>query len=187
MRSLRVVLVSAVAALALAPPAQAANDDTSVTLTGGDLTYPTAWSADDFSGVTLNGLPQVVRTNVNSWKVKDARGGSGGWHASISATQFATSDNSKTLPTGALTLTTVAVPTTGATNLSVPPVPVPLAAAIDGGSTQKMATAASLTGLGEWTFTPTNTGGGDLILTVPPHALAGTYTSTVTTTVDTGP
>jgi hypothetical protein len=185
MRSLRSVLLCAIAVLTLAPVAQAATDNTQIQLTGGDLTYSTAFGADDFNGVTLNGLPQVARTEVDDWVVTDARGGNNGWNVTIAASQF--TDGTKTLPAGSMTLATVPVPTTNLTNLSVPPLPVALANPIDGGSTQKMVTAPSLTGLGKWTFTSLNAAGGDLTLTVPPHALAGTYTSTITTTLSSGP
>lgn len=86
-----------------------------------------------------------------------------------------------------MTLATVALPGTTFGNLSLPPVPVPTPAALDGGAAQKMTTAAIAQGLGEWTFTPTNLAGGDLTLNIPGNALAGTYTSTITTTLATGP
>jgi hypothetical protein len=164
-RSRLTAVAAAVAALVGAPAAQAATDNTSVTLGPGTLDYTTPFSAGDFPNTTLNG-----------------------WNVTVSASQFSTGGGSpSTLPTGSMTLATVPVPTTTLGNVSLPPIPVPLTSAIDGGSTQKMATAALAQGLGQWTFTSLNAGGGDLLLTVPPSALAGTYTSTITTTLATGP
>jgi len=43
------------------------------------------------------------------------------------------------------------------------------------------------TGQGAWTMTQANTAGGDLALTIPANATAGTYTSNLTFTLATGP
>jgi putative surface cell wall-binding protein len=180
-------IASVLVALAAAPVAQAATDDTSITLAAGELTYTTPFTAGDFPSTTLTGLAQTKRASVNAWTVTDARGSLlNGWNVTVAASQF-TAGGGKTLPTGSMTLATPPAPTTTFGNLSLPPVPVPLAAPIDGGSTQKMATAAVAQGLGQWTFTSVNAGGGDLALTVPPDAQAGTYTSTITTTLASGP
>jgi hypothetical protein len=189
LRSKLATLGALVAALALASPVQAATSNTSITLGAGTLDYTTPFSTGNFPNTTLNGLPQLVHANVNPWTVTDARGSLlNGWNVTVSASQFATSGGSpNTLPTGSMTLATVPVPSTAVGNVSLPPVPVPLAAAIDGGSAQKIATSAIGQGLGGWTFTPLNAGGGDLALIVPPSAVAGTYTSTITTTLSTGP
>ena len=50
-----------------------------------------------------------------------------------------------------------------------------------------MLSAAVAAGEGEWTATQANLLGGDLTLTVPADAHAGTYTSTITSTLATGP
>lgn len=174
---------------ALPAAAPAATTDTSITLGAGALTYTTPLSAANFPNTTLTGLPQAVHASINPWVVTDARGSLlNGWNVTVSASQFSTGGASpSTLPSGSLTLATPAVPTTTVGNVSVPPVPQPLAAPIDGGSTQKLVSAAVGTGLGQWTFTPLNPAGGDLLLNVPPGAVAGTYTSTITTTLSTGP
>jgi hypothetical protein len=187
-RSLISVL-TAIVALTLASAADAATDDTSITLTGGTLDYTTPFGANDFPTTALTGLPQVAHAPVNPWVVTDGRGSPlNGWNVTISGTQFSTGGGSpSTLPTGSMTLAQAPVPTTTTGNLSLPPVPVPLAGAIDGGAPQKIATAAVAQGLGRWTFTPANLAGGDLTLNVPANALAGTYTSTITTTLSTGP
>jgi hypothetical protein len=189
LRSKLATLGALVTVLALASPAQAATSDTSITLNAGTLDYTTPFSAGNFPNTTLNGLPQVVHAGVNPWTVTDGRGSLlNGWNLTISATQFSTGGGSPhTLPTGSMTLATVPVPSTSVGNVSLPPVPVPLAAALDGGSAQKVATSAVGQGLGQWTFTSLNPAGGDLALVVPASAVAGTYTSTITSTLSTGP
>jgi hypothetical protein len=180
-------LLATVAALPASAPA--ATTTPSITLGAGTLAYTTSFTAQNFPNTTLTGVAQTVHAPVNSWEVTDARGSLlNGWNVTVSASQFSTGGGSpSTLPTGSLSLATPAVPTTTGGNLSVAPVPVATAAPIDGGSTQKIVTAAIGTGLGQWTFTPVNAAGGDLLLNVPAGATAGTYTSTITTTLATGP
>jgi putative surface cell wall-binding protein len=174
---------------ALPASAAAATTTPSITLGPGTLSYTTPLTAQNFPNTTLTGLAQTVHAPLNPWAVTDARGSLlNGWNVTVSASQFSTGGGSpNTLPTGSLSLTTPPVPTTTLGNLSVPPVPVPTAAPIDGGSTQKIVTALLATGLGEWNFTPLNVAAGDLLLIVPAGAVAGTYTSTITTTLATGP
>lgn len=182
-------IAAAALGICLTVPASALaeTDNTQITLNGGALSYSTPFSAGNFPTTSLTGLQQVARANVNPWTITDARGSlTAGWNVTVAASQF--TDGSKTLPTGSMSL--VNVPTIGTTvgNLSLPPVSVPAALAIDGGgAAQKIATAAIAQGLGQWTLTPLNAAGGDLILTIPPDAQPGTYTSTITTTLATGP
>lgn len=186
-RSRRLILsVSAIALLASPAPARAETDTSSIAITGGSLEYTTPLAAGDFPATTLNGAPQIKAADINPFKVTDSRGGSAGWHLSIAASQF--SSGASTLPSGSLTMAVPPVPTTTLTNLGVAPVPNAALAAtpIDGGSTQVIASAAAvpLGGAGAWTFTPV---AGALTLTVPPAVAPGTYSSTITTTLSTGP
>ena len=191
MRKFSAVVATVALGIGMVAPASAsaATDETQVTLSAGDLTYTTPFSAGNFPNTSLTGLQQVVRASVNPWKVTDARGGLlNGWNVTVSASRFTdTADNTKKLPAGSLALVNTPSVATTAGNTSLPPVGVPIAAAIDGGTTQKVATAAVAQGLGEWSFSPQNSGGGDLLLTVPPDAQPGTYVSTITTTLATGP
>ncbi|HMJ95037.1 MAG TPA: WxL domain-containing protein [Thermoleophilaceae bacterium] len=173
----------------MTPAAQAALDDTSISLLAGTLDYTTPFTADNFPATSLTGLPQAVHATVNPWVVTDSRGSLiAGWNMTISATQFTTGGGSpNTLPAGSMTMATTPVPSTTFGNISLPPTPVAAAAALDGGAAQKIATSAIAQGLGRWTFTPVNLLGGDLTLNVPASAAAGTYTSTITTTLATGP
>ena len=191
MRATKVFAATAALGIGMLIPAsaQAAVDDTQITVTAGALTYTTPFSAGNFPNTALTGLQQAVRASANPWTVTDARGSLlNGWNVTIAASRFTdTVDNTKQLPAGSLALVNTPSVATTSGNLSLPPVSVPAAAAIDGGTTQKIATAAVGQGLGQWTFTPANAAGGDLILTLPPDAQPGTYVSTITTTLATGP
>jgi WxL domain surface cell wall-binding len=178
-------LLGVIAALALPSAATAATDTTSIALAGGTLTYTTPFTANDFPNTTLTGIQQTVTTDVNPYVVTDSRGGSAGWNLTIAASQF--SDGSgHTLATGSLAMVLPPVPTTTVGNLGITPVVSASLSPIDGGTTQKIASALAvpLGGAGQWTFTPLT---GALVLTVPPSVTPGTYTSTITTTLSTGP
>ncbi len=185
LRTFTSLTAAAVAAAALAPTAAlAATDTTSVAIGGGSLEYTTPLAAGDFPATTLTGLQQAATADISPYKVTDSRGGSAGWNLTIAASRFTSGTDQ--LPTGSLSLATPPVPTTPLTNLGVPPVPAVVGSPIDGGSTQKVVSAAALplSGAGAWTFTPVT---GALTLMVPPAVAPGTYTSTITTTLSTGP
>ena len=182
-----VVIASTLGALGVAAPAHAASDPASVTIAGGTLQYTTPLTANDFPGVTLNGAQRIVSTDVNPYAVTDARGAAAGWNLTIAASQFS-DGGSNTLPTGSLRMTVPPAPTTDTAQnpLALPPTGQPTLSAIDGAAAQKIASAAAvpLAGAGMWTFTPLTNA---LTLTVPAAVAPGTYTSTITTTLSTGP
>jgi hypothetical protein len=182
-----VSVAAAIASLAAAGPAAAESDTTSVTITGGSLSYTTPLAAANFPDVQLNGLTQVVKANVSPYAVTDARGSGEGWNLTVDATPFENADGD-TLPTGSLRMVDVPVPVPAVAGGGlVAPVPsVPLNPIDGGGGAQKIASALAvpLSGTGQWTFTPTI---GALVLSVSPTAAPGTYTSTITTTLATGP
>jgi hypothetical protein len=72
-------------------------------------------------------------------------------------------------------------------NVAVPPVPQGVTFTLDGGSAVSVVHALAGTGQGSWTMTQANAAGGDLALTVPASASAGSYTSNLTFTLATGP
>ncbi|MFN2617662.1 MAG: WxL domain-containing protein [Thermoleophilaceae bacterium] len=170
--------------------APAAIDTTSVTLTGGTLDFSVAPTADDFTSTALTGSTQTLTTSFNDWRVNDARGSGAGWHVAMQASQFS-NGASLTLPAGSLTLKAPTVSKVDVLNPALPPVvsasPAP-PWTLDGGSAITVVSAATATGQGEWNFDHANLSGSkDLALTIPANASAGTYTSTVTSTLSTGP
>lgn len=197
MRKFVLAAVAVCSTLALLPSgALAADDDTSITINGGTLDYTTPFTAGDFPATTLTGLPQLKTANISDWTVNDARGSGDGWNVGISATPFtcttAGTCGTSAFPDQSLRVATLAVPSTDVGNLSTPP----LVSALSGltgidttaGTTFKIAqsgaTAGPMLGVGQWTFT--NPAGG-LAVTVPASTAPGTYTSTITTTLSSGP
>lgn len=178
---------AAVALTALAVPAGAlaAGGTTSVTLTGGALSFSTTPSASDFASTALTGAQQTIHTNFANWGVNDPRGTGAGWHVTFQASQF-TGPGPITLPTSSLVLTAPVVSPTGV-NLAVPPVVQGATFTLDGGSAVAIVHALAATGQGGWTMTQGNAAGGDLNLTIPTTASVGTYTSNLTFTLATGP
>lgn len=172
--------LGAVAALGVAGVAQADTDTTSVQLNGGTAAM-TAPTFSDFSATTLNGSAQTKTTAVSNWSVNDARGNGAGWEVTVAASPLATSDATPVTMSGAtLTLTAPAVAPTDNTNAATAP-------SVVGGDvlagTVKVADANSNEGLGAWSFTQD---ADDLSLRVPANARAGSYTSTITTTLTPG-
>ena len=186
----KLLVGTAVLAMAIGAPAgaAAATDNTSITLGPGTLSFSVAPTADDFPGTTLTGATQTITTNFNDWRVNDARGNGGGWNVTIAASQFS-DGGSNALPTSSLTLKPPVVTKVDLLNLALPPLPQGIPPwTIDSGSAVKVESAQAGTGQGEWNFDHVNLSGSkDLSLTVPADAAAGTYTSTITSTLSTGP
>jgi hypothetical protein len=186
MSKTRLTLATMAAFAALALPAQAAVDTTSIQLTGGTLSFTQQPLADDFTATALTGAPQLVTTNMNDWKVNDARGTGAGWNVTFQASQF--SDGSgHTLPTGSLKVLAPVVTPVNVLNLALPPLPQGASFTLDSGSAVPVVSAAAATGQGEWQFDQLNAALKDLQLTVPADAFAGTYTSNLTFTLGATP
>jgi hypothetical protein len=166
------------------------------TLTGGSLTLtsPTAlgWSA------TLNGANQNLYDTTSgdeTYTVDDATGSGTGWNVTVSATQFTTGShtlaNTGTLSTnGSLTSATATTApasacATGSTctlpsNTTTYPVAITTAASSP--TAVKVFDDAASNGLGQ--ITVSNIG---WWVAVPANTLAGTYTSTFTFQISSGP
>jgi WxL domain surface cell wall-binding len=171
-----------------------------LTLTGGSLNM-TSPSSLTWSG-TLNGVDQNLVDEApgdQSYLVDDASGNGTGWHVSISATTFTTgsvalgnagtlsttgsvdSATATTAPTAACAAgTTCTLPTNGTTY------PVPITTASSAPVPVTVYDTAAATGLGSITV---GIGAHPVgwWLNVPGSVLAGTYTSTVTYEVLSGP
>ena len=200
----RLITVAALLALSAAVPltgvAHAAGGDTSASLLGGTLTVsggaPGTFSAD------LNGTNQTVYTSLGNYTVTDATGTGLGWHVSMQASQFTcTVGTDAGCKTGLTTLPwnslSVAPPSVACSSGSIctgsPTVSITTPTAVDtgsgtsAGSAVTILSAAALTGIGSYTVTPGTVGTGQLALSVPGNALATTYHSTLTITVNSGP
>jgi hypothetical protein len=182
-----VALATAALIAAAAVPAHAATDTTSIQLNGGSLTFTQQPLADDFAATTLTGSPQLVTTNMNDWKVNDARGTGAGWNVTFQATPFADGAG-HSLPAGSLKMLTPTVAPANVLNVALPPIMQGALFTLDGGSAVPVVSALAGTGQGEWVFDQLNAPvAKDLQLTVPANAQAGTYTSNLTFTLGVTP
>lgn len=192
----RAVTLASVAA-ALVAPAGALADATSsatqspqATVDPGSLDFTTAPTVTDFGPITLDGQAQSANAQVNDWGVDDSEGTGASWQVTAVATQFATSDSSETLPMSALTMVPPATVTAGSgQSADESPTPETPAEPLDnpGQTPQVIASATAGDGMGDWSFHQANANGGDLALGIPADANAGTYTSTITFTVQDTP
>ena len=160
-------------------PAFADDVTGSVDITGGSLTM----AATDAPALaaTLTGASQTVSDTFDI-DVNDATGSGAGWSLSITSTTLST--GSQELSTSAASLSGVSVVCdTGActdpTNSNAYPLTVPADATAP--AAVEFFDADVNTGLGDFTVTPTYE------VSLPADAYAGTYNSTITITIATGP
>jgi hypothetical protein len=170
-RYLRYVFLAAVAAAFVATPAFGAG---TLTETAG---VPSAITA------TLNGSDQTA-TYTLPIVVSDTRTGANanGWNLTITSTQFSTIAPVHTLPTNASTIASapsVSCTTSCPTNSVTYPVAVPAGSGPP--AAVKLFNAASGTGKGASTITPTVT------VSLPGNIFTGSYTSTITLAIVAGP
>jgi len=166
-----------------AAPALAASATVTATVNAGTLSLTT--SAAPSVSVTLNGSDQTP-TYTAALAANDDTGSGSGWNLTITSTQFTTGGGSPhLLATTASSLTGVAMVCAGPgtctnpTNAITYPVAVPAGAGPP--AAVKFYNAAANTGMGHFTVTPT------VGVTIPANAYAGTYTSTLTLSVVSGP
>jgi hypothetical protein len=165
--------------------------DVVVTTPGGSATAGTAYtyvgglsmstpSIADFASLTLSGFAQTTTAHMGTFTVTDSRGNGVGWNVTVQASQF--TYGSRTLPLGSVSMPQPSVAKGSPLSTGLPTM---LAGPylIDGVSSIKIASAANDGGgQGSYIFTP-----GPLTLNVPAKTYAGTYTSTVTVSVISGP
>lgn len=168
--------------LALAAPALADGAGVTADATGGSLSEST--SAAPSVAITLDGTDQTKTYSIPI-TVTDATGTGGGWNLTITSTQLATSGGAHTFPTDATTITGVSAACTDGNTCTDPTnsVSFPLTVPADtvAPTAVEFYNAAADSGLGSFTVTPT------LHLQVPANLYAGTYTSTITLAIVTGP
>jgi len=152
------------------------------TINAGTLAFVSSPPNVSFAA-TLNGLDQTV-TSTQAMDISDATGSGAGWNVTATSTTFTA--GAKTLSTAATTLT--GAPTdacdTGstcsvATNSITYPYTLPAGATAP--TATKIFNGAANTGMGNQTVTPS------WKLSIPATTLAGTYTSTWTISLVSGP
>ncbi len=174
-RFIGVLTCAAMIAAMASSPANAVT----LTITAGTLNFDGGAPAiGNFSGVTLNGTPQLTSLTVDPFTVVDATGSGDGWNVLL------------TVPD----LTDVALDTIASSNISMTAPVVTVAATSDitgvtgnasaGGfdTGEKIVTASATNGEGTYLVAPRI-----LKLTIPVTTLAGAYTSAATIATVDGP
>jgi hypothetical protein len=139
-------------------------------VTGGSLNITVPAGPVDLGSVVASSSAQTVSAQLGNVEVLDGRGGTAGWTATASATDFTGPQNVSVSAPGSSSYFTPPATVTGtsnvaATNLSplYPPGPVQVATGVNGVNTA--------------TWNPT------ISVTIPAGAVEGTYSSTVTHSV----
>jgi len=185
---IRAMALAGAACGALVATTPAANATTATaTLTAGSLGFVSAPPNVSFTG-TLTGANQTLNA-TQPIDVSDATGSGAGWNLTATSTTFTNGGN--TLSTSATTVNSaptvacdtgstcsVATPSTGATAVTYP---YTLPAGATAPTATKMFSAASGTGMGDQTAST------QWSLAIPGNARAGTYTSTWTLSLVSGP
>ena len=171
---------------ATALPSAAGATTATATLTAGSLGLVSAPSNPAFPSTALTGLNQSI-TATQTIDVGDATGSGVGWNLTATSTTFTAGAN--TLPTSSVTIASAPASPTCDSNATCSPAtaaagvtyPYSLPAGTTAPTATKMYSAAAGTGLGDQTLSPT------WPLAVPAKALAGSYTSTWTLSLVSGP
>jgi hypothetical protein len=181
----RLAVALAATSVVVLLPVTALGATGTATISAGSLGFVSTPPNVTFSA-TLNGLDQTVNA-TQGVDVGDATGSGTGWNITATSTTFTTGGGTPhLLSTSATTLT--GAPTdvcdasatcTLATNSVTYPYTLPAAGTAP--TATKMFNAAANTGLGNQTITPT------WRLSVPANTFAGTYTSTWTISLVSGP
>ena len=176
-------VTAAVFCLVAATSALASNVTATATVTAGTLTLST--SATPSVSVTLGGTDQTPSYTL-PMTVNDYTGSGNGWNTTITSTQFTTGGGSPhTLSTSASTATGVSSSCNGGATCTAPSNSITYPLAVPAGSgpptAVKLFNAAANSGMGGFTVTP------NVQVAIPANTYAGTYTSTVTVAVVSGP
>ncbi len=173
-RSLILLSTALLAVTAFAPSAGA-----DVGVGAGTLDFdPTgAPSIGSFSSVTLNGTPQLTSLTVAPFTIVDATGSGAGWNVLLTVSDLV--NGGSTITASNVSMSAPVVTGAGASSLTG----VAGHASAGGfNSGEKIVTASAGNGMGTYLISPRL-----LKLTVPVTALTGTYSSTATIAVVSGP
>jgi hypothetical protein len=175
------ITAAAIAALAAPASSLAASATATGTITGSTLSVTTS-ATPSFSANLDNG--DSTPTYTVPLSTQDTRGTGAGWNETITSTQFSTAGG-KTLATNASSITGVSSVNGSGTNTapanSISPYPVGVPADSGPPTAVKFFDATANTGMGMFTVTPT------IGVFVPQNTYAGTYTSTLTIAIVSGP
>ena len=180
--TLPLALAAVAASLVVASSASADNSLVTANIAAGSLTEVTS-AAPSFS-VTLDGTDKTGSYTLPI-TVTDARGSGAGWNLTITSTQFSTGVSGNTLASDAASIASVASTCVAGSTCTNPTNSVTYPLTIPAGASPppavKFFNAAVNTGRGKFTGTPS------VQVAVPANTFAGTYTSTVTLAIASGP
>jgi hypothetical protein len=177
-----IVVASMLGTMLVAPGANQASAS-EVGISGGQLSVDQI-TVGNFTAVVLNGKTQNTFTNVNAFNVADPTGTGAGWNVVMKATQFTDSISGRTLPTGTLSVATPNL--IEADTGSSPAVDIARSGgAIDTGTGTVILSAAANEGMG--TYTASFAADALKMNLLPKDVRSGTYTSTISVTINSGP
>jgi hypothetical protein len=171
------LLLGALAAASLVAAAAVAGTLTATATLSGAAGVSLSLPANPSFSVTLDGTDQTV-PYAPVLGVVDARGTGAGWNLTIAATTFSDGSGHTFAPGSVSSVAQACHTGSSCTPATISGLTYPIAL---GGTAAKVFNAASGTGLGKVDVTPT------VDVSVPGSSLAGTYTSTVTLAVASGP
>ncbi|SET27175.1 WxL domain surface cell wall-binding [Oceanobacillus limi] len=138
----------------------------------------------NFTAVVLDGRTQETFADINDFTITDATGSGAGWNVIMSATQFTDPNTQRTLPAGSLSVKAPNLIANEGSGSTPADDIIKTGGLIDDGAGTTILSAGTDEGMGSYTtsFDPDA-----LTLNVPGGAYTGTYTSTVTVTINSGP
>ena len=171
-----VVTAGALIAAMVCSPASAS---ISLAITAGTLNFDGGAPAiGNFSGVTLNGTPQLTSLTVDPFTVVDATGSGDGWNVLLTVPNL-DDGAGHTIASSNISMTAPVV-TAAATSAMTGVAGHASAGGFNAG--EKIVTAAATDGMGTYLVAPRI-----LRLTIPVTTIAGTYTSAATIATVDGP
>ncbi len=184
-RNVLTVVGAAAMGLAMVMPALAADPEPdtaamSAVVNPGTLSF-TSVSVGEFEATTIDGQAHSPKASLATFDVSDFRGTGVGWNVMVQADQFINAVESHTLPAGSFSM---AAPTAVAKEGTTSPAPTMAAGPYDidvpGG--KQIGSAGADEGMGAYTISSA-----ELTLELPSTIYAGSYTSTLTVTVQSAP
>ncbi|WP_047982204.1 WxL domain-containing protein [Ornithinibacillus contaminans] len=179
------VVVATMLGTALVVPGasnQAYAAETTVGITGGELVQATTLDVGVFDAVVLNGITQDTHASISDFNISDPRGSGTGWNVVMKASPFTNADGD-TLPAGSLTVSAPSLTTADAGSSPAGDITTS-SGTIDNGTGSTIISAESGQGMGSYTVSFLED---SLSLRVPAGAYSGTYTSTISVEINSGP
>lgn len=177
-----IIVATLLGAVLVAPGGHTASA-AEVGITGGQLAVDEI-TVGSFTAVVLEGKTQSTFADINAFNITDPTGTGAGWNVVMSATQFIDTETGKTLPLGSLSVVTPSL--TEADIGSSPAEEITKReGVIDNGTGVSILSAGAGAGMGTYTasFTPDSL----KLHLLPKDVYSGTYTSTISVTINSGP